>query len=132
MIGVIDSLWRHPVKGFTPERLAQATLSPGGFFPCDRIFAVEDGPSGFDPDAPAWISKQKSAPELRAAVSAFATKDVEPASGEALSAHLANGGTALGGLCFLLGSLLLMPEAARAVASQQRSTVAPAAGTPAA
>lgn len=57
---------------------------------------------------------------------------VEPASGEALSAHLANGGTALGGLCFLLGSLLLMPEAARAVASQQRSTVATAAGTPAA
>ena len=59
MTGRIHSLWRHPVKGFTPERLAEATLSAGGFFPCDRIYAVEDGPSGFDPAAPAWITKQK-------------------------------------------------------------------------
>ena len=57
--GRIASLWRHPVKGFTPERLTRADLSPGGFFPCDRLYAVEDGPSGFDPDAPAWISKTK-------------------------------------------------------------------------
>ncbi|HLZ83639.1 MAG TPA: MOSC N-terminal beta barrel domain-containing protein [Caulobacteraceae bacterium] len=59
MTGRIASLWRHPVKGFTPERLAEATLTAGGFFPCDRIYAVEDGPSGFDPAAPAWITKQK-------------------------------------------------------------------------
>src|SRR5580704_8009618 len=59
MIGRIDSLWRHPVKGFTPERLGEATLAAGGFFPGDRIYAVEDGPSGFDPSAPAWIPKQK-------------------------------------------------------------------------
>ena len=59
MTGRIESLWRHPVKGFTPERLAEATLAAGGFFPCDRIYAVEDGPSGFDPAAPAWVSKQK-------------------------------------------------------------------------
>ena len=59
MTGRIASLWRHPVKGFTPERLESAALAPGGFFPCDRIYAVEDGPSGFDPAAPAWISKQK-------------------------------------------------------------------------
>jgi uncharacterized protein YcbX len=61
MTGRIDSLWRHPVKGFTPERLAQASLEAGGFFPGDRIYAVEDGPSGFDPAAPAWITKQKFA-----------------------------------------------------------------------
>jgi uncharacterized protein YcbX len=59
MAGRIAALWRHPVKGFTPERLAEATLVTDGFFPCDRIYAVEDGPSGFDPAAPAWISKQK-------------------------------------------------------------------------
>jgi uncharacterized protein YcbX len=59
MSGRIASLWRHPVKGFTPERLAGARLTAGGYFPCDRIYAVEDGPSGFDPAAPAWISKQK-------------------------------------------------------------------------
>lgn len=61
MAGRIDSLWRHPVKGFTPERIAEATLEAGGFFPCDRIYAVENGPSGFDPAAPAWITKQKFA-----------------------------------------------------------------------
>lgn len=38
---------------------------------------------------------------------------VEPASGEPLSAHLANSGTTLGGVCFLIGALLLIPEAAR-------------------
>jgi hypothetical protein len=59
MTGRINSLWRHPVKGFTPERLTEATLEAGGFFPCDRIYAVEDGPSGFDAAAPAWIAKQK-------------------------------------------------------------------------
>jgi YrhK-like protein len=37
---------------------------------------------------------------------------IEPASGEPLSAHLANGGTAAGGLCFLVAALALMPEAA--------------------
>ena len=57
--GRIASLWRHPVKGFTPERLERAELATGGFFPCDRLYAVEDGPSGFDPAAPAWISKTK-------------------------------------------------------------------------
>jgi YrhK-like protein len=37
---------------------------------------------------------------------------VEPASGEPVSAHLTNAGTSLGGACFLIGALLLMPEAA--------------------
>jgi len=59
MTGRVASLWRYPVKGFTPERLAQAAVAAGGFFPCDRVYAVEDGPSGFDPASPAWISKQK-------------------------------------------------------------------------
>lgn len=55
----IVSLYRHPVKGFTPERLARADLKAGACFPCDRLYAVEDGPSGFDPQAPAHISKMK-------------------------------------------------------------------------
>lgn len=37
---------------------------------------------------------------------------LEPSSGEPISARLANGGTALGGLCFLVAALALMPEAA--------------------
>ncbi len=37
---------------------------------------------------------------------------LEPASGEPVSARIANAGTALGGLCFLIAALALMPEAA--------------------
>lgn len=55
--GRIASLYRHPIKGFTPEPIARARLTFEAPFPCDRIFAVEDGPSGFDPAAPAHISK---------------------------------------------------------------------------
>jgi hypothetical protein len=37
---------------------------------------------------------------------------IEPSSGEPFSARIANAGTALGGLCFLVAALALMPEAA--------------------
>ena len=55
----IAALYRHPVKGFTPEPLADAVLEAGGWFPNDRLYAVEDGPSGFSPDTPAHISKMR-------------------------------------------------------------------------
>jgi uncharacterized protein YcbX len=57
--GLVSSIWRHPVKGFTPESLDQVALTAGACFPFDRMYAVEDGPSGFDPQAPRHISKQK-------------------------------------------------------------------------
>jgi uncharacterized protein YcbX len=59
MQATVASLYRHPVKGFTPERLARAALTAGQCFPCDRLYAVEDGPSGFDPEAPGHVSKMK-------------------------------------------------------------------------
>ena len=59
MTGTIASLYRYPIKGFTPERLEAATLTAGAYFPCDRIYAVEDGPSGFDPEHPVFVSKTK-------------------------------------------------------------------------
>ena len=37
---------------------------------------------------------------------------IEPSSGEPVAAHIANAGTSVGGICFLIGALLLMPEAA--------------------
>jgi hypothetical protein len=55
--GRVASLARHPVKGFTPEPLETVRLQAGAHFPGDRLYAVEDGPSGFDPDAPAHIPK---------------------------------------------------------------------------
>jgi hypothetical protein len=48
-----------------------------------------------------------------AAIASF----VEPSSGEPVSARITNAGTALGGVCFLVGALLLMPEAAAAANS---------------
>ena len=59
MIGRIAALYRHPVKGFTPETLDAVRLQAGAHFPGDRLFAVEDGPSGFDPTAPAHVSKMR-------------------------------------------------------------------------
>jgi uncharacterized protein len=61
MLGRIAALYRHPVKGFTPEALTSADLRVGEAFPCDRLYAVENGPSGFDPEAPAFVPKQKFA-----------------------------------------------------------------------
>jgi uncharacterized protein YcbX len=55
----VGAIYRYPVKGFSPERLIGAVLHAGSCFPCDRLYAVEDGPSGFDPAAPAHISKMK-------------------------------------------------------------------------
>lgn len=59
MSGHVAAIFRHPVKGFTPESLSHVDLAPGEGFPHDRVWAVENGPSGFDPDQPAWTSKQK-------------------------------------------------------------------------
>jgi len=53
----IDSIYRYPVKGLTPEPLARATLTPGQTLPADRRYAIENGPSGFDPAAPKWMPK---------------------------------------------------------------------------
>jgi hypothetical protein len=61
MTGRIAALWRHPIKGFTPEPLDAVRLQAGRFFPGDRLYAVEDGPSGFDPAAPQHINKMKFA-----------------------------------------------------------------------
>jgi hypothetical protein len=49
------------VKGFTPEPLPAVDLAPGRGFPNDRIYAVENGPSGFDAAAPVFTAKQKFA-----------------------------------------------------------------------
>jgi hypothetical protein len=52
-------LYRHPVKGFTPESLDRVALSAGSCFPGDRLYAVENGPSGFDRAAPTHLPKIK-------------------------------------------------------------------------
>ncbi|HEX3887897.1 MAG TPA: MOSC N-terminal beta barrel domain-containing protein [Phenylobacterium sp.] len=59
MSGHVAGIFRHPVKGFTPEALQAVPLAPGEGFPHDRTWAVENGPCGFDPDAPGFVPKQK-------------------------------------------------------------------------
>lgn len=59
MHGTIASIYRHPVKGLTPEQLASVQLEAGAYFPNDRHYAIEVGPSGFDPENPKHISKQR-------------------------------------------------------------------------
>lgn len=55
----ITALYRYPVKGFSPEALDVVDLVAGETMPWDRAFAIENGPSGFDPEAPAHISKMR-------------------------------------------------------------------------
>lgn len=55
----LDALYRYPVKGLSPEPIGQATLTPNDYFPNDRLFAVENGPSGFDPLQPRHQPKTK-------------------------------------------------------------------------
>jgi uncharacterized protein YcbX len=81
MTGHIAALFRHPIKGFTPQKVASAYLTSGAAFPGDRLFAVEDGPSGFDPESPAWISKQRFAVLAKIAEVARARTDYDEASG---------------------------------------------------
>ncbi|MFZ0527136.1 MAG: MOSC domain-containing protein [Xanthobacteraceae bacterium] len=53
----IQSIYRYPVKGLTPEPLARTRLQAGQTVPGDRLYAIENGPSGFDPAAPSYLSK---------------------------------------------------------------------------
>ncbi len=55
----VASLHRYPVKGLSPEKLARVFLEAGAYFPGDRLFAIENGPSGFDPAAPEHQPKIK-------------------------------------------------------------------------
>ena len=55
----VAALYRYPVKGLSPERIVRADLARGGYFPGDRLFAIENGPSGFDAAEPAHQPKIK-------------------------------------------------------------------------
>lgn len=65
---VVAALYRHPVKGFTPESLIEAVLPTDGWFPGDRMWAMENGPSGYDPTAPRQIPKQGFTVLMRQAI----------------------------------------------------------------
>ncbi|ABY30739.1 MOSC domain-containing protein [Methylorubrum extorquens] len=53
----IAALYRYPVKGLSPEALETAELETSGYFPGDRLYAIENGPSGFNETVPRHLPK---------------------------------------------------------------------------
>jgi uncharacterized protein YcbX len=53
----LQTIYRYPVKGLTPEPLDSVILTPGQTLPFDRAYAVENGPSLFDPANPKYLQK---------------------------------------------------------------------------
>ena len=55
----IQAIYRYPVKGLSPEPLARTQLKVMETLPADRLYAIENGPSGFEPAAPSHQPKQR-------------------------------------------------------------------------
>jgi hypothetical protein len=55
----VAAIYRYPVKGLGPERLDAAELEIGRTVAGDRRYAIENGPSGFDPAHPAYLPKNR-------------------------------------------------------------------------
>jgi uncharacterized protein YcbX len=55
----IAAIYRYPVKGLSPDPLGSAALVPGQTVAGDRLYAIENGPSGFDPVHPAYLPKSR-------------------------------------------------------------------------
>jgi len=53
----IDAIYRYPVKGLSPQRLERTRLAVGATLPADRLYAIENGPIGFDPAEPKYFPK---------------------------------------------------------------------------
>jgi len=53
----IQAIYRYPVKGLSPEPLRGTALSRGCTLPYDRAYAIENGPTGFDPADPKYFPK---------------------------------------------------------------------------
>jgi uncharacterized protein YcbX len=59
MPATIRAIYRYPVKGLSAEPLEGTTLRPGATVDGDRGYAIENGPSGFDPANPKYLPKQR-------------------------------------------------------------------------
>jgi uncharacterized protein YcbX len=55
----VHSIYRYPIKGLSPEPLTHTLLAVRETLPADRLYAIENGPSGFDPAAPRYQPKQR-------------------------------------------------------------------------
>ena len=48
----VAAMYRYPIKGLSPQAIGRAELVAGQFFPGDRLFALENGPTDFDEAKP--------------------------------------------------------------------------------
>jgi len=55
----VVNIYRYPVKGLGPDGLDSAELLPGQTIAGDRRYAIENGPSGFDPAHRAYLPKNR-------------------------------------------------------------------------
>jgi uncharacterized protein YcbX len=55
----VEAIYRYPVKGLSAEPLPRTRLEIGATLPADRHYAIENGPSDFDPAAPRHQPKQR-------------------------------------------------------------------------
>ena len=86
-MAILKSIYRYPVKGLSPEKLERAHLTAGAFFPGDRLFAIENGPSGFDPADPVHQPKTKYLMLMRDERLATLRTRYEDATGTLLIEH---------------------------------------------
>jgi uncharacterized protein YcbX len=59
MPATIEAIYRYPVKGLSAQALPRVQLAAGSTLPADRLYAIENGPSGFDPANAAYLPKQR-------------------------------------------------------------------------
>ena len=57
MSSTISAIYRHPVKGLTPEKRSEVELSPGQAIPNDRRFALALGSTQVDGTVSEWMAK---------------------------------------------------------------------------
>ena len=56
-VATIEAIYRYPVKGLSPQALPGVSLEKGRTLPADRLYAIENGPIGFDPAEPKYFPK---------------------------------------------------------------------------
>lgn len=57
MTSIISAIYRHPVKGLTPEKRSEVELSPGQAIPNDRRYALALGSTQVDGTVSEWMAK---------------------------------------------------------------------------
>jgi hypothetical protein len=58
-VATVTGIFRYPVKGLSAESLTDVDLQAGETLPLDRAYAIENGPSRFDPEHPRTLPKIK-------------------------------------------------------------------------